>query len=148
NLGSGLDLTPVNNSGKTGTALEQDAARGNANQLWTVKSVGSGNYTIQNNGKGLFLGTDSSADGAGVALESNPSAADDQWQLTPDGQGHVSITNAGTGMPLGIADRSRAQSASAIQTAAGAPTPVCTATQHRTAGVFGNAVSLCGDGEF
>ena len=148
NLGSGLDLTPVDNSGKAGTAVEQDSSRGNSNQQWTVKSVGSGNYTIQNDGKGLFLGTDSTANGAGVTLQESASAADDQWQLTPDGRGNVSITNAGTGLPLGIADRSTAQSAAAIQTAAGVPTPVCTATQNRTAGVFGNAVSLCGDGEF
>ena len=78
NLGSGLDLTPVNNSGKAGTAVEQDSSRGNSNQQWTVKSVGSGNYTIQNDGKGLFLGTDSTANGAGVTLQQSASAADDQ----------------------------------------------------------------------
>ncbi len=148
NLGSGLQLTPVNNSGKAGTALEQDNTRGNSDQEWNVRSVGSGEYTIQNDSKGLFLGTNSTADGAGVSLQKSGFAADDRWQIAPDGSGHVTLTNVGTGFPLGIVDRSTAQSAAAIQTAAGVPTPVCTATQHRTAGVFGNAVSLCGNGEF
>ena len=148
NLGSGLQLTPVNNSGKAGTALQQASSRGNSNQEWNLRSVGSGEYTIQNDGKGLFLGTDSTASGAGVSLQKSGSAANDRWQLTPDGSGHVTITNVGTGFSLGIVDRSTAQSAAAIQTQAGVPTPVCTATEHRTAGVFGNAVSLCGSGEY
>jgi hypothetical protein len=140
NLNSGLALNPQ------GPSVVQSPG-GGSSELWNVRSTSATQYTIQNQRSGLFLaGTANS--GAGVTLVQKPSGADDEWQFSSDGTGHDTIADAGAGSQLGVQDRGTAPQTPVVQDAPGAPTPVCTATTVRAAGEFGNAVSLCGDGEY
>jgi hypothetical protein len=140
NLNSGFALDPQ------GPSVVQSPGS-SSSQLWTVRSTSPTQYTIQNQRSGRFLAGTSSS-GAGVTLVQRPNGAETEWRFTSDGTGHQTIANAGTGSVLGVQDRSTAPQAPVIQDASGAPTPVCTATTVRAAGEFGNAASLCGDGEY
>ncbi len=147
NANSGLLLDAPGTT--SGTAAVQATASGSKSQLWTLADAGSGLYTITNRGSGLRLGVNGSSDtGAAAVAETRSSASDQLWQVIPDGNGHDKIANYDSGLVLGVIDQSTSSGAKVIQWSDGQATSSCGATGERAVGEIGNAVQLCGNGEY
>ncbi len=151
NLGSGLALDTTGDATASGTPADQSPASTSMTQLWTLKAAGSGLYTITNKASGLLLGVSGQSAGKGAPALITGTAAttpDRLWQVIPDGSGHDEIANYNSGLVLTLAGASTASGAPVVQWPDDQVSNSCNATGPRVAGKIGNAVSLCGNGEY
>jgi hypothetical protein len=148
NANSGLAMGATGGSTASGTLVDQTAT-GSKPQAWTLVQAGSGLYKIVNNASGEVLGIQGqSTDNGAPALIANASKTSDQlWQLIPDGHGRYKIANYNSGKVLGVSGMSTAPGADVVQWTEGQST-ACDPNGPRIEGKIGNALKLCGTGEY
>ena len=100
-----------------GTQLEQWTSYGNANQRWTVTSVGGGYYKIicNQNGLAVDVSGSSTSQGAAVVLEPYTGIDSQLWQFVATDSGYYRVVNKHSGMSLNISGASTSPGGLAIQ---------------------------------
>ena len=98
NLNSALALDAVGAGTSPGTLVDQATWTGAGNQLWTVTSVGSGEYTVVGVQSGLYVTSPSSTEGAQLELEPASGTSSQLWTITPAATtGYYILKNVATG---------------------------------------------------
>ncbi|GAA1899814.1 ricin-type beta-trefoil lectin domain protein [Streptantibioticus ferralitis] len=117
NRNSGKALDVADQATADGSAVDQWAGNGGANQRWTVQPTGDGYYRLTGvqSGKALQVPGGNPVSGTQLDIRARQSDLAQQWRIVPSGDGYTTLENRATGMLADVSGQSTADGAKVIE---------------------------------
>ena len=114
---AGKVMDVANQSTSNGALVQQSSYTGGGSQLWTVTSLGNGEYKIIGvpSGRSLDVGGASSADGAVLQIANYAGGANQRWTITTVNPGIFKIVSVNSGKAISVSGGSIANGAQIVQ---------------------------------